>query len=82
MEESGPPSSVSDLRTYVGNADTLLFSTPEYAGALPGALKNLLERTIGDTVMAGKSVGWINPSTAPQRAAGTYASLETVLQYT
>src|SRR5699024_4305666 len=35
-----------------------------------------------DTVMSGKPVGWINPSTSPQRAVRTYESLETVLSYT
>lgn len=49
---------------------------------MPGALKNLLEWTIGDTVMSGKPVGWVNPSTAPRRAAGTYETLRTVLSYT
>lgn len=82
MEESVPLSSVSEFLTYIGNADALLFSTPEYAGGTPGALKNLLEWTIGSTVMASKPVGWFNPSTAPQRAAGAFVSLETMLQYT
>lgn len=82
LEQSRPPSSVTDLRTAIRTSDALLFCTPEYAGAMPGALKNLLEWTIGDTVMSGKPVGWINPSTAPQRASGSYESLRTVLSYT
>ncbi|WP_120003694.1 NADPH-dependent FMN reductase [Nesterenkonia muleiensis] len=82
LEQSGPPSSVADLRAAIRTSEALLFCTPEYAGAMPGALKNLLEWTIGDTVMSGKPVGWINPSTAPQRAAATYESLRTVLAYT
>lgn len=82
LEQSGPPSSVTDLRAWIRTSDALLFCTPEYAGAMPGALKNLLEWTIGDTVMSGKPVGWINPSTSPQQAAATYESLKTVLSYT
>ena len=82
LEEAGPPSSVTDLRTAIEVADAVLFCTPEYAGAMPGALKNLLEWTIGDTVMSNKPVSWINPSTAPGRAAGTYDTLRTVLSYT
>lgn len=82
LEQSGPSASVSELRRVVRTSDALLVCTPEYAGAMPGALKNLLEWTIGDTVMSGKPTGWINPSTAPQRAAGTYESLRTVLTYT
>ena len=34
------------LRGTIHEADALLFSTPEYAGALPGSLKNLLDWTI------------------------------------
>lgn len=82
LEQAGPPSTVVNLRTVIQASGALLISTPEYAGAMPGALKNLLEWTIGDTAMSGKPVGWLNPSTAPQRAAGTYRSLRTVLQYT
>ena len=39
---------VADLGEQVATADALLICTPEYAGALPGALKNLLEWTVGD----------------------------------
>jgi len=34
---------VTELREQVESADALLICTPEYAGALAGALKNLLE---------------------------------------
>ncbi|HTT87555.1 MAG TPA: NAD(P)H-dependent oxidoreductase [Acidimicrobiales bacterium] len=56
------------------------FSTPEYAGALPGSLKNLLDWLIGDTSgrsISGKRVAWINLS--PRGAAGAHASLRGVL---
>ncbi|MCP2334271.1 NAD(P)H-dependent FMN reductase [Actinoalloteichus cyanogriseus DSM 43889] len=82
LDTDGGPRPVLDLRAAIRNADALLFSTPEYAGTLPGAFKNLLEWTIGDTVMTGKPVAWLNPSTAPRRAAGTYQALRTVLAYT
>jgi NAD(P)H-dependent FMN reductase len=39
---------VRRLRDAVHEADAIIFSTPEYAGALPGSLKNLLDWTIGD----------------------------------
>ena len=39
---------VAAMRDAVARADALLVCTPEYAGALPGALKNLLEWTVGD----------------------------------
>ena len=37
------PAAVRDLRAATGRAEALLVCTPEYAGALPGAFKNLLE---------------------------------------
>jgi chromate reductase len=76
------PQAVVELREAIAKASAVLVSTPEYAGALPGALKNLLEWTIGGIEITGKPTGWINPSTGPTGAAGTYASLRTVLTYT
>jgi len=53
---------VAELREQVESADALLICTPEYAGALPGALKNLLEWTVGDAGTYRKPVAWINAS--------------------
>ena len=70
------------LRRQLGEAGALLFSTPEYAGALPGSLKNLLDWSIGGGELSGKPVGWINCAWGgPTRAAGAYAELRTVLTY-
>lgn len=76
------PEKVVKLRTAIQNASALLISTPEYAGAMPGALKNLLEWTVGGVEISGKPTAWINPSTNPLRAKDTYASLAIVLGYT
>ena len=38
------PAAVANLRAQVAAADAVLFCTPEYAGALPGTFKNLLEK--------------------------------------
>jgi NAD(P)H-dependent FMN reductase len=76
------PSAVVELREAIAAASAVLVSTPEYAGAMPGALKNLLEWTVGGIEITGKPTGWINPSTGPTGAEGTYASLRTVLAYT
>jgi NAD(P)H-dependent FMN reductase len=76
------PPAVADLRRRIRAADALVFSTPEYAGALPGSLKNLLEWTIGDGEAGSiyqKPVAWINAS--PRGAADAHASLRTVLGY-
>ena len=75
---------VAALRTAVRASDAILFCTPEYAGALPGSLKNMLEWTIGDDQpgsIYGKRVGWANVSAAPTRAADAHESLRKVLGY-
>src|SRR6266496_3909 len=41
------PESVAALRAATGRAEALLVCTPEYAGALPGSFKNLLEWLVG-----------------------------------
>jgi chromate reductase len=83
-DADGPslPPEVERLRAAIHGADAVVFSTPEYAGALPGSLKNLLDWTIGDDQVGsiyGKPVGWINPS--DRGAAGAYGELRTVLRY-
>lgn len=76
------PEPVAELRRLIDESSALLISTPEYAGAMPGALKNLLEWTVGGVETTQKPTGWINPSAIHNRSAGTYASLRTVLEYT
>ncbi len=64
-------------------ADALLFSTPQYTGALPGSFKNLLDWLIGDDhprSLYEKPVAWINAS-AGTGAVNAHASLRTVLAY-
>jgi chromate reductase len=74
---------VADLRAHVAEADALLICTPEYAGALPGTLKNLLEWTVGDGGTYGKPIAWINVSgpAAPTGGADAHDSLRKVLGY-
>lgn len=74
---------VAGMRSAVAGADALLICTPEYAGALPGALKNMLEWTIGDAGTHDKPVAWINAAgpAAPSGAADAHASLRKVLGY-
>src|ERR1700729_4229669 len=59
---------VTQLRAMIHTSDAILFSTPEYAGALPGSFKNVLDWTIGDDQPASiyeKPVAWINTSASP-----------------
>jgi chromate reductase len=82
-DETDPlPSVVADLRSLVHAADAMIFSTPEYAGAMPGSFKNLLDWTIGDDhprSLYEKPVAWINPS--PRGAVNAHDSLRKVLGY-
>lgn len=84
-DQDGAPVDVRvvQMRRHVAGADALLICTPEYAGALPAALKNLLEWTIGDAGTYGKPVAWINAAgpAAPTGAADAHASLRKVLGY-
>ncbi len=60
----------------------MVFSTPEYAGGLPGSFKNLLDWTVGDEQVGSvyqKPVAWINAS--PRGAPNAHESLRKVLGY-
>ena len=72
---------VVDLRAAIGAADALLLCTPEYAGALPGSFKNLLDWTVGGGEIYRKPTAWINVSAATTGAAKAHASLRLVLGY-
>lgn len=71
---------VADLRGQIAASDAVLFSTPEYAGALPGTFKNLLDWTVGGVELYGKPVAWVNVA-AEGRGLNATASLATVLRY-
>jgi NAD(P)H-dependent FMN reductase len=76
------PPAVAALRDAVHGADAVVFSTPEYAGALPGSFKNLLDWLIGDAEPGSiyeKPVAWINAS--PRGALAAHEELRTVLGY-
>jgi NAD(P)H-dependent FMN reductase len=75
---------VAALRAALGEADALLLSTPEYAGALPGSFKNLLDWTVGGGQTYEMPVAWINVSgvAAPSGGADAHDSLRKVLGYT
>jgi chromate reductase len=76
------PAAVVDLRTRILESAALLICTPEYAGALPGSFKNLLDWTVGGVEISDKPTAWINVSSNPSKAADAHASLRLVLNYT
>jgi NAD(P)H-dependent FMN reductase len=85
-DDDRPPlhPAVAELRAAIRVSDAILFCTPEYAGAMPGSFKNMLEWTIGDDQPGSiyeKRVAWVNVSSAPTGAADAHRSLRTVLSY-
>jgi chromate reductase len=74
------PASAARLRREIAASDAVLFCTPEYAGTLPGSLKNLLDLTVGGGEFDRKPAAWINVA-APGRGTGAEDSLAAVLGY-
>ena len=79
-QDQAPPRQAAELREQIAAADALLFCTPEYAGTLPGSLKNLLDWTVGSGEIYGKPVAWINVA-AGGRGTGAQEHLALVLRY-
>ena len=79
-EDEHPPEPAAELRARIAAAGALLFCTPEYAGTLPGSLKNLLDWTVGGGEIYGKPVGWINIAMGG-RGTGAEEHLAMVLRY-
>ena len=79
-EGANAGAAVAELRRQLADADAVLFCTPEYAGTLPGSLKNLLDWTVGTGDLYGKPVAWINAANAG-RGEGAQATLALVLGY-
>jgi chromate reductase, NAD(P)H dehydrogenase (quinone) len=71
---------VAELRRILSAADAVVFCSPEYAGTLPGSLKNLIDWTVGSGDLYRKPVAWVNVA-APGRGSGADATLRTVLGY-
>jgi NAD(P)H-dependent FMN reductase len=74
------PPAVAELRREIAAAEAVVFSTPEYAGTLPGSFKNLLDWTVGGGELYEKPVAWVNVANQG-RGAGATATLASVLGY-
>jgi NAD(P)H-dependent FMN reductase len=77
---STAPEAVAGLRQQVAAADVLLFSTPEYAGSMPGSLKNLLDWLVAGGDLHDKAAAWLSVA-APGQDEGARAALESALDY-
>ena len=82
--DGAPPEAVVSLRRQLAEASAVIFCTPEYAGALPGPLVNLLDWTVGGGETYGLPVGFVNVAgvASPSGGEGAHSSLRTILGYT
>ncbi|HEY7353550.1 MAG TPA: NAD(P)H-dependent oxidoreductase [Terriglobales bacterium] len=60
--EGDLPVVVREFRQQVASSSAIIFSTPEYAHGLPGALKNALDWLVGGNEFPGKPVMLLNAS--------------------
>ena len=79
-DDAPPPPVVLALRQLLESADAVVFCTPEYAGSLPGSLKNVLDWLVGSGELYRKPVAWVTVA-HPGRGEGALATLATVLGY-
>jgi NAD(P)H-dependent FMN reductase len=79
-DEQPVPAPVGDLLERIRTADAVLICTPEYAGGLPGSLKNLLDWTVAGGELYDKPVAWLDVAD-PGRGEGARAQLAVVLGY-
>jgi NAD(P)H-dependent FMN reductase len=75
-----PPPAVVGLRELLASSDAVVICTPEYAGTLPGSLKNALDWLVGSGELYRRPAAWITVG-APGRGTGAEATLATVLDY-
>jgi NAD(P)H-dependent FMN reductase len=61
------PSSVTEFRKKVKEADAILICTPEYAFGIPGSLKNALDWTVSSGEFIDKPVGLVTASSQGER---------------
>jgi chromate reductase len=78
--EQPVPEAVARLREQVEGAQAVLFSTPEYAGSLPGSLKNLLDWLVDGGDLGAKPAAWLSVA-APGQDESALTALQTALSY-
>lgn len=79
-DDDAPHPAVGRLRAALAGADAVVLCTPEYAGTLPGSLKNLIDWVVGTGELYRAPVAWIDVA-PPGRGAGAVDTLRTVLGY-
>ena len=78
-DQQPAPDAVAALRASVRGADAVLLATPEYAGGMPGVLKNALDWLVGSGELYGKPVVVVSAAPSVERGGNARASLELTL---
>ena len=76
------PMAVAALRSAIGEADAVLFATPEYNSSVPGSLKNALDwvsRPVATNPLRNKPVVVVGASTGAFGAVWAQAELRKIL---
>jgi chromate reductase len=76
------PTAVAALRNAIGEADAVLFATPEYNSSVPGSLKNALDwvsRPVATNPLRNKPVAVVGASTGAFGAVWAQAELRKIL---
>ena len=79
------PAAVAGLKRAIGEADAVLFATPEYNSSIPGVLKNAIDwtsRPLASNPLRNKPVAVIGASTGMFGAVWAQAELRKVLAAT
>jgi chromate reductase, NAD(P)H dehydrogenase (quinone) len=82
LDQGVVPSPVARLRGEWGDADAILFATPEYNGSVPGGLKNAIDwasRPFRESALTNKNVAVIGASTGQFGAMWAQADLRKIL---
>jgi chromate reductase len=75
-----PAPAVASLRASVQAADAVVIATPEYAGGMPGTLKNALDWLVGSGELYGKPVVVVSAAPSAERGHNARESLERTLR--
>jgi NAD(P)H-dependent FMN reductase len=77
-DDGGP--AVAALREQVAGADHVLVATPEYAGGMPGTLKNAFDWLVGSGELYGRPVVVVSAAPTEERGAGARRWTEETLR--
>ena len=77
--EVAPPA-VAALRSGLQDVDAVLIATPEYAGGMPGVLKNALDWLVGSGDLYGKRAVVVSAAPSAERGHHARESLELTLR--